>query len=87
MAIDIDTTGNYDDCATLPPETIEHRLGKLIRDYVWTRSPTIAQSVVQHIEQLCAHPGFDGEPAQRCAYLRLRAHWRWLARSAHSERA
>ena len=57
MARDIDTTGNYHDSASLPPETIERRLGKLIRYYVWTRSPAIAQSVVRHIEQLCAHHG------------------------------
>jgi hypothetical protein len=87
MARDIHTTSSYQESAAVPPETIERRLGKLIRYYVRTRSPAIAQSVVRHIEQLCAHPGYDGEPAERCAYLRLRAHWRWLARSAQPGRA
>jgi len=60
-------------------ESIEQRLGQLIRHYVQTRSPAIAGSVVRHIELLCAHPGFEGGGSELCAYLRLKTHWRWLA--------
>ena len=68
--------------AGLSPDAIERRLGDLIRHYVQGRSPTIARSVVGCIEALCAHPGFEGDWADRCAYLRLRTHWRWLAEAA-----
>lgn len=64
------------------PDTIEQRLGQLIRHYLQTRSPAIASSVVRHIEILCAHPGFEGDSAERCAYLRLKTHWRWLANAS-----
>lgn len=63
----------------LAPESIKRRLGALIRGYVHTRSPAIARSVVHHIEALCSHPQLECDPSERCAYLRLRAHWRWLA--------
>jgi len=63
----------------LPPGAIEQRLGNLIRLYVQRRSPAIARSVVVHIEALCSHPGFESDSTERCAYLRLRAHWCWLA--------
>lgn len=63
----------------LSPDEIETRLGRLIRDYLQTRSPAIAASIVRHIDTLCAHPGFEGGSAQRCVYLRLKMHWRWLA--------
>ena len=63
----------------LEPEAIERQLGQLMRHYLRTRSPAIALSVVRHIETLCEHPRFGGGSSERCAYLRLRAHWRWLA--------
>jgi hypothetical protein len=63
-------------------DDIEQRIGSLIGHYLCSRSPAIALSVVRHIELLCAHPGFEGDTAQRCVYLRMRAHWRWLARTA-----
>jgi len=65
----------------LPPETIKRRLRQLIRYYLSCRSPAIASSVVRHIEVLCAHPAYDGDSDERCAFLRLRVHWRWLARA------
>jgi len=65
-----------------PTEALERRIANLIRHYLRTRSPAIAQSVVRHIEQLCSHPGFEGDARARCAYLRLRTHWRWLAQNA-----
>ncbi len=64
---------------TLEPDAIEQRLGRLMRHYLHSRSPAIAQSVVRHIETLCAHPAYTGDNSERCVYLRLRAHWRWLA--------
>lgn len=64
----------------LTPDAIEQRLGRLIRHYLQSRSPAIALSVVRHIECLCAHPGFEGDSAQRCVYLRMCTHWRWLAK-------
>ena len=63
----------------LSPDEIESRLGRLIRHYLETRSPAIAGSVVRHIDSLCAHPAFEGGSAERCSYLRLKRHWRWLA--------
>ena len=60
-------------------EEIEQRIGCLIRHYLRSRSPAIALSVVRHIEALCNHPGFEGDAVQRCVYLRMRAHWQWLA--------
>jgi hypothetical protein len=63
----------------LSPDEIESRLGRLIRHYLKTRSPAIAGSVVRHIDSLCAHPAFEGGSAERCTYLRLKMHWRWLA--------
>lgn len=68
--------------AELSPDAIEQRLGDLIRHYVRKRSPTTAQSIVVHIEALCSHPEFNGDSSDRCGYLRLRAHWRWLAEGA-----
>ena len=79
MLPDIDLSPGPKRLETLPPNAIEQRLGGLIRHYLRTRSPAIAQSVVRHIETLCTHPAFEGDSAQRCAYLRLRMHWRWLA--------
>ena len=61
------------------PESIRQRLAQLIRHYVESRSPAVAGAVVRHIELLCAHPAFEGDSNERCALLRLRAHWRWLA--------
>ena len=72
----------FSSLAELPPDAIKQRLGDLIRRHVRERSPTIALSVVRHIEALCAHPEFDGDSTDRCGYLRLRAHWRWLAEGA-----
>ncbi|WP_078118294.1 hypothetical protein [Thiosocius teredinicola] len=67
----------------LPPDAIEERLAHLIRHYLQTRSPAIAGSVVRHIETLCAHPAFEGGATELCSYLRLKTHWRWLARQAN----
>ncbi|MCB1926201.1 MAG: ATP dependent RNA helicase [Gammaproteobacteria bacterium] len=65
--------------ATTTPDLIRNRVALLIRHYLSTRSPAIAASVVRHIEQLCDHPEFDGDSEERCMYLRLRRHWRWLS--------
>lgn len=63
----------------LASQTLEHRLAGLIRRYVQRRSQGLAQAVVRHLDALCLHPDYDGDPAQRCAYRRLVRHWRWLA--------
>jgi hypothetical protein len=63
----------------LAPEAVRQRLGNLIRHYARTRSPAIARSVVRHIDALCSHPELECDATERCAYLRLRTHWRWLA--------
>ncbi|MCB1722306.1 MAG: ATP dependent RNA helicase [Chromatiaceae bacterium] len=68
------------------PDGLRERVAQLIRHYVDTRSPAIAASVVRHIEQLCDHPGFEGDSHERCMFLRLRAHWRWLAASHPASR-
>jgi hypothetical protein len=62
------------------PDPVEQRLGQLIHHYARSRSPAIAQSVVRHIELLCDDPGFEGDCSERCSYLRMKAHWRWLAK-------
>ena len=61
------------------PEAIRLRLGELITRYAQTRAPALAGDIVQHIEAICTHPGFDGGSEDLCSYLRLKAHWRWLA--------
>jgi hypothetical protein len=66
----------------LTVEELEQRIGSLIGHYLRSRSPAIALSVARHIEALCSHPDFEGDTAQRCVYLRMRAHWRWLAQTA-----
>jgi hypothetical protein len=67
------------DLSALASATLEHRLGKLIRLYVRRRSQHLARAVVRHLDALCLHPDYDGDPAQRCAYRRLAQHWRWLS--------
>ena len=79
MSFDLDPVFSGQRLDTLALDDIEHRLGRLIRQYVHTRSPTIALSVVRHLDCLCTHPAFESDPKERCAYLRLRMHWRWLA--------
>jgi hypothetical protein len=66
------------DLSHLEPQTLEVRLGDLIRRYVRGRSAELAQSVVGHIEALIQHPEVR-DPALFCAYRRLATHWRWLA--------
>ena len=63
----------------LESAVLERRLGELIRRYVRHRSANLARSIVLHIETLCRHPDFDGDPHQRCIYRRLARHWDWLA--------
>jgi hypothetical protein len=69
----------YPDLSALASQTLEHRLAGLIRRYVRRRSRGLARAVVRHLEALCQHPDYDGDPAQRCAYRRLVRHSRWLA--------
>jgi len=78
MIIDIETPA-HTDLRALASQTLEHRLGELIRRYVQQRSQERARAVVRHLEALCLHPDYDGDPAQRCAYRRLAQHWRWLS--------
>jgi hypothetical protein len=67
------------DPSALASATLERRLGKLIRRYVRRRSQHLARALVRHLEALCLHPDYDGDPVQRCAYRRLTQHWRWLS--------
>jgi plasmid stabilization system protein ParE len=60
-------------------DRVQQRLRSLIRDYAQTRSPATADAVVRLIESLSDHPAFSGRGAERCAYLRLKTHWRCLA--------
>jgi hypothetical protein len=78
MTIDIESP-THNELRTLASRTLEHRLGELIRRYVEQRSQELARAVVRHLEALCLHPDYDGDPAQRCAYRRLAQHWRWLS--------
>ncbi|AGA90807.1 hypothetical protein Thimo_2053 [Thioflavicoccus mobilis 8321] len=63
----------------LDPQTIQRRLGPLMRRYLSSRSAPAAHSVARHIEALCCHPDFFGTDDERCVYLRLVRQWRWLA--------
>lgn len=71
----------------LASQAIEERLGDLIRRYVQQRSWGLARAVVRHLEALCLHPDYDGDPIQRCAYRRLAQHWRWLSRDLNPSAA
>ena len=64
----------------LEPEDIEHRIHYLLKFYTQARSPAIAQSIARHLELLAEHPLFEASGNQRCEYLRMRNHWRWLSR-------
>lgn len=63
----------------LEPEDIENRMRYLLRFYTRTRSPAIALSIARHLELLAEHPLFEAGGKQRCDYLRMRNHWRWLS--------
>jgi hypothetical protein len=63
----------------LEPEDIENRIHYLLKFYTQARSPAIAQSIARHLELLAEHPLFEASGNQRCDYLRMRNHWRWLA--------
>ena len=78
MTAELETTEPRD-LSTLASETLEQRLGNLIWRYVRRRSQHLARAVVRHLEALCLHPDYDGDPDQRCAYRRLAQHWRWLS--------
>lgn len=65
--------------SALESAVIEQRLSELIRRYVHRRSTNLARAILSHIESLCRHPDFDGNPEQRCVYHRLARHWGWLA--------
>lgn len=67
------------DLTSLASETLEQCLGRLIRRYVQRRSKDLADAVVRHLDALCLHPDYDGDPDQRCVYRRLAKHWRWLS--------
>lgn len=66
----------------LDPQTIQQRLGTLIRAYLHTRSRIIARVVVRHIDGLCCHPRFHASPEERCVYRRLGREWRVRAELA-----
>ena len=63
----------------LEPEDIENRIHYLLKFYTQARSPAIAQSIARHLELLAEHPLFEASGNQRCEYLRMRNHWRWLS--------
>ncbi|MCB1773313.1 MAG: hypothetical protein KDI88_06820 [Gammaproteobacteria bacterium] len=65
-------------------DIIAQQLVPLIRRYAQTRSAQIAHAVVRHIDMLRDHPAFDGRADGRCAYLRMRSHWRLLAATSES---
>ena len=46
----------------LASRAIEERLGDLVRRYVQQRSWGLARAVVRHMEALCLHPDYDGDP-------------------------
>ena len=60
------------------PETIEARLGFLMRWYLRQRTTNLTRAIVQYIEALLAHPKFDAHYEQRCVYRRLARQWRFL---------
>jgi hypothetical protein len=70
----------------LESAAIEQRLVALIRRYVHERSASLAAAILRHIETLCQHDDYDGDPRQRCVYRRLAHHWRWLAQTGPESR-
>lgn len=64
---------------SLEPEDIENRMHYLLRFYTRSRSPAIALAIARHLELLVEHPLFEAGGRQRCDYLRMRNHWRWLS--------
>lgn len=75
------------DLLQLETAVLEQRLGALISRYVHDRSASLAAAILRHIEALCQHGDYDGDPRQRCVYRRLACHWRWLAQSGPAVRA
>lgn len=64
---------------TLSPQALSVRLANLIYHYTDRRSSAAARAVLQTIDRLRQHPENQWDMADRCACLRLRAHWQMLA--------
>lgn len=69
------------DLDRVPPSELARRVGCLIRQFHASRSRDVAHQVADHLDSLCFHPGLGPEGHLRCSLLRLRAQWRWLART------
>ena len=65
--------------AATDADGVARQLALLVRRYAETGSVHIAQAILRHIDLLHTHPAFDASSGERCAYLRLRSHWRLLA--------
>ncbi len=63
----------------LDPESLQRRIGWLIRRYLHARSADVAQAIVRHINGLCAHPRFNPAIEERCVYRRMARDWSVLA--------
>lgn len=66
----------------LSPQALSIRLANLIHHYTERRSSAAARAVLQTIDRLRQHPGNQWDMADRCACLRLRAHWQMLAQTS-----
>ena len=72
------------------PEQIERRTGMLIRLYLKTNNPFLAEAIVEHINAILAFPRFIVDIKQRCALRRLAAHWHcitWIDNVANESAA
>lgn len=69
------------DLHRVPPAEIARRIGALVRQFHLSGSRDVARQVADLLDSLCFHPALGGDGHVRCGYLRLRAQWRWLART------
>jgi hypothetical protein len=78
---DLESILSVTDLNPRPPAEIARKVGLLIRQFHLSGSRELARQVADHLDSLCFHPRLDDDRHLRCNYLRLRAQWRWLART------
>jgi hypothetical protein len=78
---DLEAITSATDLNRMPPTELAHKVGLLIRQFHLSGSRDLALQVADHLDSLCFHPRLGADRHLRCNYLRLRAQWRWLART------
>lgn len=67
-----------DSLTSLDADSLELRLGFLIRRYLAARSAALAGLVVHQLELLRDHPDLSHDQERRCVYRKMLRQWRWL---------